>query len=126
MKRVSIITLALAAVLCLSCSGSGGSKHYVIGFSQCANDAWRLKQNEEILQEAMFFNDVDVIIRSAGGDNAVQQKDIDWFIREGVDLLIVSPNEAAPITPYVDKAFERGIPVIIVDRKILSDSLYTA
>lgn len=123
MKRfVSIVTLALATVLCLSCSSGGGSKHFVIGFSQCANDAWRLKQNEEILQEAMFYNDIDVIIRSAGGDNAVQQKDIEWFIREGVDLLIVSPNEAAPITPYVDKAFERGIPVIVVDRKILSDS----
>ena len=123
MKRFSaIIALALAVVLCLSCSGGGGSKHFVIGFSQCANDAWRLKQNEEILQEAMFYNDIDVIIRSAGGDNAVQQKDIEWFIREGVDLLIVSPNEAAPITPYVDKAFERGIPVIVVDRKILSDS----
>lgn len=119
-----ILSLLILVVFCQACSGVKPER-FVIGFSQCANDTWRLKQNEEILQEAMFYNDIDVIIRSAGGDNAVQQKDIEWFIREGVDLLIVSPNEAAPITPYVDKAFERGIPVIVVDRKILSDS-YTA
>ena len=94
-----ILSLLILVVFCQACSGVKPER-FVIGFSQCANDTWRLKQNEEILQEAMFYNDIDVIIRSAGGDNAVQQKDIEWFIREGVDLLIVSPNEAAPITPY--------------------------
>ena len=122
MNRIlTVASILAAAILSFSCSNSADRK-FVIGFSQCANDAWRLKQNEEILQEAMFFDDLEVIIRSAGGDSEVQQKDIDWFIREGVDLLVVSPNEAAPITPYVDKAFESGIPVIVVDRKILSES----
>ena len=39
--------------------------------------------------------------------------------------LIISANEAAPMTPIVEEAYQKGIPVILVDRKILSDK-YTA
>lgn len=42
-----------------------------------------------------------------------------------MDLLIVAPNEAAAITPVVEKAYRQGIPVVVIDRKILSDK-YTA
>lgn len=99
--------------------------HYVIGMSQCSDDSWRHKMNDEILREAMFYDGVSVEIRSAHDDNKRQIEDIRYFIDKKVDLLIVAPNEAAPITPVVEEAFDKGIPVIMVDRKILSDK-YTA
>ena len=102
-----------------------GTPHYVIGMSQCSDDSWRHKMNDEILREAMFYDGVSVEIRSAHDDNKKQIEDIRHFIDKKVDLLIVAPNEAAPITPVVEEAFDKGIPVIMVDRKILSDK-YTA
>ena len=78
-----------------------------------------------MLREALFYDGVEVDIRTVKDDNAQQIEDIRNFIQEGVDLLVVAPNEAAPITPVVEEAFDRGIPVIVFDRKILSDK-YTA
>lgn len=96
-----------------------------IGVAQCSDDSWRHKMNEEILREAMFYDGVSVEIRSAGDDNRRQAEDIRYFMDKGVDLLIISANEAAPMTPIVEEAYQKGIPVITVDRKILSDK-YTA
>lgn len=98
---------------------------YVIGVSQCSDDEWRHQQNNEIMREAGFYDDVQVQIRTAKDDSRKQIADIRHFLKEKVDLLVVSPNEAEPITPVVEEAYGRGIPVIVVDRKILSDK-YTA
>lgn len=79
--------------------------HYVIGMSQCSDDSWRHKMNDEILREAMFYDGVSVEIRSAHDDNKKQIEDIRHFIDKKVDLLIVAPNEAAPITPGGGRGF---------------------
>lgn len=81
--------------------------------------------NNEIIREARFYDDVQVEVRTARDDNARQEEDIRRFIKEGVDLLVVAPNEARSITPVVEEAYGKGIPVILVDRKISSDR-YTA
>ena len=117
---VSVVLFILALTSC-----KRDTPRYVIGMSQCSDDSWRHKMNDEILREAMFYEGVSVEIRSAHDDNRRQQEDIQYFIDKKVDLLIVTPNEAAPITPIVEEAFDKGIPVIVVDRKILSDK-YTA
>ena len=96
-----------------------------IGVAQCSDDSWRHKMNDEILREAMFYDGVSVEIRSAGDDNRKQAEDVHYFIDKGVDLLIISANEAAPMTSIVEEAYQKGIPVVLVDRKILSDK-YTA
>ena len=64
-----------------------------IGVSQCSEDEWRRQMNSEILREAHFYEDVEVDIRTAVDDNDRQAKDIRELIAEGVDLLIVAPNE---------------------------------
>ena len=99
--------------------------HFRIGVAQCSDDSWRHKMNDEILREAMFYDRVAVEIRSAGDDNRKQAEDVRYFMDKGVDLLIISANEAAPMTPVVEEAYQKGIPVILIDRKILSDK-YTA
>lgn len=122
MKYLSFFLLSIWALL-TACTPD--KPHYLIGVAQCSDDSWRHKMNDEIRREALFYENVSVEIRSANDDNRKQEEDIRHFIEEGVDLLIVSANEAAPITPVVEEAFDKGIPVIMVDRKILSDK-YTA
>ena len=81
--------------------------------------------HNEIVREALFYDGVEVEIRTAKDNNRNQIADIKYFIDKKVDLLIVAPNEAAAITPVVEKAYRQGIPVVVIDRKILSDK-YTA
>ncbi len=121
----SVFMAGLFSLLAFITGCKEDTPHYVIGMSQCSDDSWRHKMNDEILREAMFYDGVSVEIRSAHDDNKRQIEDIRYFIDKKVDLLIVAPNEAAPITPVVEEAFDKGIPVIMVDRKILSDK-YTA
>lgn len=123
--RNSVFMAGLFSLLVFITGCKEDTPHYVIGMSQCSDDSWRHKMNDEILREAMFYDGVSVEIRSAHDDNKKQIGDIRHFIDKKVDLLIVAPNEAAPITPVVEEAFDKGIPVIMVDRKILSDK-YTA
>ncbi|MCH7408243.1 substrate-binding domain-containing protein [Belliella sp. DSM 111904] len=93
----------------------------VIGFSQCvSNDAWREAMHEEMYRELSFYPSLDLVIKDAGGDSKVQIENIKAFQEMGVDLLIVSPNESAPITGVVEEVFQSGIPVIVVDRNINS------
>ena len=115
--------ILLILTLLTSCNQS--SVRYRIGISQCSDDEWRHQMNEEILREALFYDGIEIEIRTALDNSSQQIEDIRHFIASNVDLLIVSPNEAAVITPIVEEAFDKGIPVIVVDRKILSDK-YTA
>ena len=116
------------ATLCLafavSCSGSR-EDGCLIGVSQCSDDAWREQMNREIRREALFYPGVEVEIRSAYDDNARQIADIGYFTDRKVDLLVVAPNEAGPVSQAVEAAFAEGIPVILVDRTISSQK-YTA
>lgn len=127
MKRLflnySLLIFAVVSLLFTACSGS--KPRYRIAISQCSNDEWRNQMNHEMAREALFYDGVEIVISTADDDNQKQIAQIDSFIANGFDLLIVAPNEAAPITPVVEKAYDLGIPVIVVDRKILSDK-YTA
>lgn len=96
-----------------------------VGFSQCSDDEWRQQLNSEFSREMLFHPDVRYEIKSAEDCNEIQIAHIEEFIKERVDLLVVSPNEAEAITPVIEKAFDSGIPVVLVDRKINSDK-YTA
>lgn len=116
----------LCCGLCLSLSACKSDKaSYVIGVSQCSNDEWRIQMNREIQREALFFPNTKLVIKSANDNSRQQIQDIQSLLDQKVDLLIVSPNEAEAITPIIEKAYEAGIPVVLVDRKIKS-SHYTA
>lgn len=123
MKNYLLLSILCLAGILMSCT----QKHtrYRIGVSQCSDDEWRHKMNNEIVREALFYDGVEVEIRTAKDNNRNQIADIKYFIDKKVDLLIVAPNEAAAITPVVEKVYRQGIPVVVIDRKILSDK-YTA
>lgn len=105
--------------------GCTESKTYRIGVSQCSQDDWRAKMNDEINREIMFHEDAVAEIRSADDSNAKQIADIRYFVDNGFDIIIVSPNEAEALTPIIKEVYEKGIPVVIFDRNINGDT-YTA
>lgn len=109
----------------LMLSGCTDSKVYKIGVSQCSQDDWRMKMNDEINREIMFHEDAEVEIRSADDSNEKQIEDIKYFVDNGFDIIIVSPNEAAALTPIIKEVYDCGIPVVIFDRNIIGDT-YTA
>ncbi|GAB3645713.1 substrate-binding domain-containing protein [Echinicola sediminis] len=81
--------------------------------------------HEEMFRELSFYPELSLEIKDAKGNNETQIRQIREFMESDIDLLIVSPNESAPITPIVEEAFQKGIPVVVIDRKINSN-LYTA
>lgn len=123
MRFIPYLFLFLTLFVYSSCHRT--TTRYRIGVSQCSDDEWRHKLNNEITREALFYDGVEVEIRTAKDNNQKQREDIRYFIDKGVDLLIVSPNEAVPMTDIIEEAYDKQIPVIVVDRKILSDK-YTA
>ena len=114
----------LISVVLLLTGCSGGKKSLVIGVSQCSDDIWRTKLNDE-LSLAARVEGVTLRFSSADDDSQKQMAQIRRFVADGVDLLIISPNQSHTITPAVEEAFDAGIPVILFDRKIDSHK-YTA
>lgn len=111
--------------MAIICGCSGGRARYVIGVSQCSEDIWREKQNAELLVGAYCHEDVELRFAAAYDSDERQVQQIDSLVSTGIDLLIVAPNQVATITPAIDRAFDKGIPVIVFERKTNSQK-YTA
>lgn len=125
MKRLVCAWIGGFCLLFLSVACSRKEADYTIAVSQCSEDDWRAQMNKEILREALFYPGVNIEVYQAHDDNVRQIQDIESLIKKKVDLLIVAPNEAEAITPVIEKVYDAGIPVILVDRKINSEK-YTA
>ncbi len=121
-KRVGFVCILIfSALAILSCEKAGNDKKVVIGFSQCfSNDEWRKAMNEEIMTEITLTQNenVQLIFKNADGNTSLQQKQIEELMRQGIDVLLVSPNEAQPLTDVISKAYKKGIPVVVIDRNI--------
>ena len=118
------IWMILLALLLTNCTDNNGKK-YIIGVSQCSGDIWRNKLNNELVMSTYQHDNVSLKFASANDNDRLQTKQINQFINEGVDLLIVSPNQVHTISAVIDKAYDKGIPVILFDRKTDSKK-YTA
>ncbi len=118
-KIIPVVRLLLIALLWTGlftvCTKS--RPKYVIGVSQCSQDIWRDKLNRELQVGTYFHDGVELRFTSADDSDERQIGQIDQFVSDGIDLLIVAPNQVATVTPAIDRAFDRGIPVIVFDRK---------
>ncbi|MGI8908785.1 MAG: substrate-binding domain-containing protein [Candidatus Sumerlaeaceae bacterium] len=95
---------------------------YKIGMSQCnLGEPWRVQMNADIKKAAEAHPELQVTYKDAQNDTLKQRAQIEEFVSAGVDLLIVSPKEAAPLTPPIAAAYKKGIPVIVLDRAVLGD-----
>ena len=123
MRKLSTFLVMLTAVLLTACNQD--APKYIIGVSQCSVDIWRDWQNAEMLTEANFHEGVELRFASANSDPEVQSKQIDSLVASGINLLIVTPNQPSSLSPAIDRAYDKGIPVIVFERKTESRK-YTA
>ncbi|WP_276165472.1 substrate-binding domain-containing protein [Zobellia alginiliquefaciens] len=128
--RLSRVYFLLSLVLVFSATISSCSKANVpnkinIGFSQAmTNDEWRQSMNSSMELQASLYPHVNLTIYDANYDVQKQIADLNMFIVDSVDIIIVSPIQSKPITSTVEKALNAGIPVLVVDRKT-DDQKYT-
>ncbi len=111
--------LILLSALLAGCSPA--PRKYQIGVSQCSADIWRDKQNQELRMGAYFHDNVNLRFAAAYDSDERQVQQIDSLVGEGIDLLIVAPNQIATISPAIDRAYDKGIPVIVFERKTNSE-----
>lgn len=122
MKKYLFIILS---TLLITACNTNNNRQYVIGVSQCSEDIWRDKLNNELVMSTYQHDNATLKFASANDNDKLQTEQINQFIKEGVDLLIVSPNQIHTISSVIDKAYDKGIPVILFDRKTDSKK-YTA
>jgi ribose transport system substrate-binding protein len=135
MNRRSLLlaSLALVAPLALGCKRSGSTAHagtkedpFVIGMSQCnLGEPWRVQMNEDLRAAAAKHPELRLVFKDAQNDSLTQRAQVEELVNEGIDLLVISPKEAAPLTKPVAEAFQRGIPVIVLDRAVEGDRFTT-
>ena len=95
---------------------------FLIGMSQAnKGEPWRQAMNDQLEAAAEAHPELELVFADAAQNNAKQVADVENFLQQGIDLLIISPNEAAPLTDVVAKAYDQGIPVIVLDRKVNGD-----
>lgn len=114
-RDTSALFILLATLVTLS--GCTNHYKYKIGVSQCVGGAWRDKANVEMLSaQHLYDNDVKVIIKNADNNNERQCLQIDSLVDEGVDLLVVSPNDYHALNGSLQRAREKNIPIVFFDR----------
>ncbi|WP_171125545.1 MULTISPECIES: substrate-binding domain-containing protein [unclassified Ruegeria] len=116
--------LMAATALATSFSASMvlAADNYVIGFSQVTTvEPWRVQFNKDLRAEADLHENVELIIADANDRTEKQVADVENFIRQEVDAILISPKESAGLTGVVEQATDAGIPVFVLDRNVDTD-----
>src|SRR5215470_9631226 len=95
---------------------------YRFGFSQVTTvEPWRVQFNKDMKKEAEQHPELELLIADGQDKTEKQVADVETFISQGVDVLLISPKESAGLTPVTLKAIKTKIPVIILDRNVNTD-----
>ncbi len=126
LAAATALAVAAAVLLAAVSCGSRQPARHLVGFSQCnLGEPWRVAMNADVAERARDFPELEIVFADAQQDNAKQVADVENFLRQRVELLMISPNEAKPLTPVVERVFRSGIPVIVIDRGIAGDGFTT-
>lgn len=127
MRQIFVILAALlssrvAAAQAGSEEPARPAKTWTIGMSQCnLGEPWRVQMNADVKAAAEKHPELKVVFKDAQNDTLKQRAHVEEFVGSRVDLIIISPKEAAPLTEPVAKALDAGIPVIVLDRRVMGD-----
>jgi len=102
------------------------TKKIKIGMSiDTTNQPWRAGLVNDVKAEAAKHPEVELIVTDGQGDSNKQISDVEDLITRQVDVIMISPHEGQPLTPVCVKAYEAGIPVLVLDRSLETDK-YTS
>lgn len=121
-KSVSAFAATIAMTTTLYSSQALSADNYVIGFSQVTTvEPWRVQFNKDLRAEAELHENVELLISDASDRTEKQVADVENFIRQEVDAILISPKESAGLTGVVEQATDAGIPVFVLDRNVDTD-----
>lgn len=131
MKKRHFLTLVTAGIVSLgltnctkkaASTAEGGKRKVVIGFiaKSLTNDVFQAAQSGALAAAkelgAKYNVDVEVEIRTPNDEDATKQAEaIEALVRRGVDGIAIACSEANTVTPSIDKAVAKGVPVICFD-----------
>lgn len=140
MKNLTLLGIAALAFVVTGCGDSAktdtststatttgdakpaAGKTFTIGLSQCnLGEPYRAQMNKDIEEAAKDHPELKLIEKDAQNDSLTQRSQLEEFVQNKVDLIMISPKEAQPLTEPIAKAVDAGIPVIVIDRKVLGD-----
>ncbi|HOE66804.1 MAG TPA: substrate-binding domain-containing protein [Candidatus Hydrogenedentes bacterium] len=141
MKHVKMIAVALLGFVVVACgapqspapqsdgaapgqspgaAAQAPAKKIKVAFSQCNSaEPYRTAQNNIMKRDIAKYLNCELVIQDAQQDNAKQIAQIENMILQKVDVLIVAPNEAAPLTDVVKRAHDAGIKVVCLERNLM-------
>jgi ribose transport system substrate-binding protein len=123
---MKLVASTLATILLIAIYSVPGQQKWIIGMSQCnLGEPWRVQMNADIRKAAAEHPELTVVFKDAQNDTLKQRAHVEEFVNAKVNLLIISPKEAAPLTAPVAEAYRRGIPVIVLDRRVLGTEYTT-
>ena len=127
---VMLVSVGLCVPACSSSSPREGAgtpeSPWVIGMSQCnLGEPWRVQMDADVRAAADRNVNLRVIFKDAQNSSLTQRAQVEELVEQGVDVIIISPKEAAPLTRPVAEAYQRGIPVIVLDRQVQGDQYTT-
>jgi ribose transport system substrate-binding protein len=97
-----------------------------VGMSQCnLGEPWRVQMNADVEKAAAAHDNLEVVFKDAQNKSLTQRAQVEELVQQGIDLLVISPRETAPLTKPVAEAFKQGIPVIVLDRAVAGDEFTT-
>lgn len=123
---IYLLSLTITMVYFSGCEKQETAKNspvgWTVGMSQCnLGEPWRVQMNADLKKAAEAHPKINLVFKDAQNDTLKQRAQVEEFINTDVDLLIISPKEAAPLTPVVAQAYQKNIPVIVLDRRVLGD-----
>jgi len=125
LTRLLVTVFILIGLILAGCAEKDSQEseaRWTIGMSQCnLGEPWRVQMNADIKIAAENCPEIKVVFKDAQNDTLKQRSQMEEFISAGVDLIIISPKEAAPLTAVVAQAYQKQIPVIVLDRRVLGD-----
>ena len=123
MRHFILCTVFLASTFSAAIAGSGTKEDpWVIGMSQCnLGEPWRVQMKADIQRAAAAHDNIRVEDKDAQNDSLRQRTHVEEFTAQKVDVLLVSPLEAAPLTPPIRAAHKAGIPVVVLDRRVIGE-----
>jgi ribose transport system substrate-binding protein len=132
-RGAAVVCCLVAAVAVAGCGHSSRARHagtaadpWVIGMSQCnLGEPWRVQMDADIRAAAARHANLRVVFKDAQNNSLTQRAQVEELVDQGVDLIVISPKEAAPLTRPVADAYQRGIPVIVLDRAVQGDQFTT-
>ncbi len=103
-------------------SGIKKKAKYTIGFSQATvTEPWRLLFNKQLRAEAAKHPEIELLVADGQDEVEKQKSDVEKFIQQKVDAILISPKEAEGLTEVVNKAFDLSIPVFVLDRDLINE-----